>query len=382
MSANATAESELFLQGIPVKLDAGAIEAELARMWKAAEDPGAGTTDSPAATRVCLGNVLWFGTTEGYTRTQKILPGVLSRYPTRTILVERLDHGEGEPIRALVNAQCYFSGKGNPLVCAEVIHLRVARSHLSHVPGLVAPLLLSDLQSTLWYFDPEPYWKSGVAPLAPLVDRLLVEISQEPDMPAALEHMLDGPRPGCALSWFRHRHLREEIASAFDDAAMREMLPRIHAVRFLTPRDRALHRADVLGAALIGGWLAGRLRWKVHSDQPVPGECLLRSPGGEVRISIHPDGPAEMPGLCGAILTDRNGAEITVTISPEDGRVHREVHGSPSGPPSASAVWHQWDDADTVGFALAEAPGYDLFARSARPAAAILRALLAGSTPP
>jgi hypothetical protein len=168
------------------------------------------------------------------------LAGLAERHPSRTILLfPEPEAGDGIAARALL--ECYEVAFSDRHLCSEVVELRLRGNRARAPASIVLPLLLPDLPVFLRWRGRPDFTSSPFEQLVEVVDRLVVDSSEWPDVPDAYR----------------------ELAELFDRVAVSDI-----AWRRTIPWRRALARAwpelpdRVTGppaeTALVAGWLKAR----------------------------------------------------------------------------------------------------------------------------
>lgn len=275
-------------QGHETSLSPSEIDRELSTMWKPADDP-----ESPSLTRVVLGNVIWVGAKEWFDHANKTFQKVIPKYPCRLFLLIFDPSRTGEQVKASVSAQCFRPEAGKPPICCEIIHMEFGAEGVPHIRGCVAPLLISDLQTTIWRG-----WGADELDLASLESHADQEIilSSRAENPAQRLRMgIESPIPCFDLSWFRMKSIREQVTNFFDDPGTKFDLRAIRSIRIHTG-SRAPNSSlpEVMGAIFVG-WLASCLDWQ--QGQRTDEGFQYHSPSGPVMVNVQQCAKAEDAGL-------------------------------------------------------------------------------------
>ena len=248
------ADIERFTRGGRVGVDVGAIERDLASLWRRA------SAANTAVTRACSWNLVVHTTTDAErARAQGLVESLVSAVPSRTLI---LNHRQGgnrpanpEPeIEAFVTANCRMMPGGGKLVCAEEITIEARGRGDEHLPSLVRALLVPDIPTALlWANLPPP--SAVVQELLAGVDRVVLDSTRAPSL-APIAGL--GPKLTARvadLNWLRGAGLRLVIAAAFDSPTDVPMLQRLSRLD-IEASPRAL-----CSARLLLGWLGARLSW-------------------------------------------------------------------------------------------------------------------------
>jgi len=174
------------------------------------------------------------------------LEGLADRHPSRTMLLVPEPDAEEDGIDAAVSLECFPLLAADRKVCSEVIelHLRGARAL---VPASIAmPLLAPGLPVFLRWRGRPSFAEEPFPQLVELVDRLIVDSTEWPDLPDAYSE-LAGIFDRTAVSdiaWARTSRWRRQLAS-------------------LWPGIAGVEGVKVTGTAaqahLLAGWLRSRL---------------------------------------------------------------------------------------------------------------------------
>ena len=214
------------------------IERELARL----RFESSGEGGQPNLRTSVMTHIAW-APPEWQTAAEETLSGMAERHPSRTLLlVPKRDEPDG--LDAQVSIRCF--PVGDRAVCGEVIELAL-RGKRASAPGSIArPLLISDLP-VFCRWRGQPDWESPeFEQLVGIVDRLIVDSTEWPDVPAAYG-ALAGLFTRVVVSdiaWERTERWRSLLASLW---------PEIGKVRSIV-----VHGTRAQGH-LLAGWLSSRL---------------------------------------------------------------------------------------------------------------------------
>ncbi|MCC7494372.1 MAG: glucose-6-phosphate dehydrogenase assembly protein OpcA [Fimbriimonadaceae bacterium] len=281
-----------FLEGAALAVPPPAIEATLAALWRpAAEEAQSG--DLPAFTRVSLGTEVVVTSAVRAAVVGSLWNQVSAEHPSRAILV-LVDPAAGS-LQAAVSAACHLAAPGQPQVCSERIQLRCGPAALPQLPGTILPLLEPDVPATLWWDLPTAPPPGFGAKLGRVLDRCLTDLTYAAE-PAAVYQALRSEEcePLGDLAWFRAAKWREGTARLFDglaDAATLQQIERLEVV------SAAGGPGELLPAALLAAWAAGRLGWQPaateelgpqvpDADQTVVSRTRWQRPGGAGRVTL------------------------------------------------------------------------------------------------
>ncbi len=236
-------------------------------------------------------------------RVVRTMLGLGVRHPSRAIVLVPQPRTDGPAIDARLSTHCPDApGAGEP-VCYEEVVLTVRGDAATHLSGIVAPLLIHDLPTHVWWPGDPPFRHGAFDQLVDLGDRVLVDSS---DFENHLEGLrgLGRVRQRCGvgdLSWERLAWWLERTAQFFDAPRFRRYLPNLSRlqVRYAVPPPSSARRdeADEIApgtpspmaeALLYAGWIATRLGWKRHAtlDALAEGAFRLRLEGRHEMVDL------------------------------------------------------------------------------------------------
>jgi hypothetical protein len=144
---------------------------------------------------------------------EDVLAGLAERHPSRTIvLVPEPDAEDG--LEAEVDVDVFQAGEGRQ-ICAETIHIHLKGKRASAPASVVQPLFLPDLPVFLRWRGVPSFGSDSFVSLVDVVDRLIVDSTEWPDLPApygpladVFEHVVVSD-----IAWARTSRWRRELAS-------------------------------------------------------------------------------------------------------------------------------------------------------------------------
>jgi glucose-6-phosphate dehydrogenase assembly protein OpcA len=219
------------------------IERELARLRAETSEEGA----QPNLRTSVMTHIAW-APPEWQTAAEETLAGMAERHPSRTLLlVPRPDEPDG--IDAQLSIRCFPVGER--AICGEVIELKLRGNRSLAPASIVLPLLISDLPVFCrWRGRPE--WDSPeFAQLVGIVDRLIVDSTEWPDLPDAYARLAERFDDVVVsdIAWERTERWRSLLASLWPGIA------EVRAIR--------VHGTAAQGH-LLAGWLRSRLAHPVE----------------------------------------------------------------------------------------------------------------------
>ena len=233
-----------------------AIERELSALWR--PEVGGGGDDRAIAMRTSALNLVVYtesaGAAESAAETISRLAG---SHPSRAIIIEAEPHHETSSLDASLSAHCHLAATGQGKFCCEQVTITVKGEAAEHVGGVVAPLLLPDLPTVVWWQGVPPLASRAFQRLTEVVDRLIIDSeafgggSEAPRAVRDLQAALGDNRDLVDLAWARLAPWRETIALAFDDSHHR---PLAYGLRTLTVTVGGPAAPAAVG--LLASWLA------------------------------------------------------------------------------------------------------------------------------
>ena len=207
---------------------------------------------------------------------EDVLAGLAERHPSRTIVLVPESNAE-DGLEGGVEVECYPSGDGRS-VCVETIRIHL-RGRRSEAPAsVVQPLLIPDLPVFLRWRGMPPFGEQPFEQLVDVVDRLIVDSTEWPDLPAPYARLAEVfDRVAVSdIAWARTSRWRPQLAS-------------------LWPGIADVKRVRVSGTAaqahLLAGWLRSRLRREIELEHD-PSDRLV---GVEIDGDAAPFPPGDPP---------------------------------------------------------------------------------------
>ena len=183
---------------------------------------------------------------------EDVLTGLAERHPSRTIVLfpQSGDGGlEGE-----VDVETFGRGEGRGrTVCTDTIRITLHGTSAAHPASVVEPLLIPDLPVFLRWRGLPPFDDSAFVELIETVDRLIVDSTEWPELPAPYaEFAAVFDRVAVSdIAWARTSRWRPMLAS-------------------LWPQIAEVKKIKVTGtlaqAHLLAGWLRSRLERKIEME--------------------------------------------------------------------------------------------------------------------
>lgn len=322
-----------------------AVEAELARLWTAATtraDRGDGTLVTekgvPHARTSVLNLIVTVRDGAASNRVLETLLSLGARHPSRAIVLQA-DPGEpGEALDARIQTHCHNGETDAGRICYEQLALTVRGEAARHLDGIVAPLVIHDLPTDVWWPSDPPFDDPVFDQLVEMADRLVVNSTHFSDLAGGLKRLAAMRRRAGVgdIAWERLSPWMELTAQFFDAPRFRRYLPNLSRLRikYAVPEtDGGHHPSPEAEALLYAGWIATRLAWRRArpKEPPAPGGMgmILEGRYEMVDIGIEPVRTSDNPpgellsvrlrafGEAGSaeFIVDRLASEATVVTN-------------------------------------------------------------------
>jgi glucose-6-phosphate dehydrogenase assembly protein OpcA len=295
------------------------IEAQLARLWGAAEAASDSATiftekGLPHARTSVLNLIVTVVGAAAAERVVQTMESLGVRHPSRAIVLVADPEAPGDALDARISTHCQVAAATpNERICYEEVVLTVRGESAEHLTGVVAPLLIHDLPTYVWWPGDPPFGHPVFDQLVELADRLIIDSSDFIELLTGMRRLANlRHRAGVGdLAWERLSPWQERIAQFFDAPRFRRYLPnlsRMH-IRYAVPGARgggsrrgpslATCAQPMAQAMLLAGWLAARLNWRRHSTVQALTDGSLRlrleGPHEMVELWIEPQPTDDMP---------------------------------------------------------------------------------------
>jgi len=207
---------------------------------------------------------------------EDVLSGLAERHPSRTVVLIPQPHDE-DGLDGEVEVDVYPVGEGRR-ICTETIRIRLKGRRADVPASVVQPLLLPDLPAFLRWRGLPPFGADYFEGLVDVVDRLIVDSTEWPDLPASYRGLTEiFDRVAVSdIAWARTGRWRALLAS-------------------LWPGIADVKRIRVAGTAaqaqLLAGWLRSRLRREITLEHD-PADRLV---GVEIDGGPAPFPPGDPP---------------------------------------------------------------------------------------
>ncbi|HET7420095.1 MAG TPA: glucose-6-phosphate dehydrogenase assembly protein OpcA [Candidatus Dormibacteraeota bacterium] len=306
--------------------------------------------------RNCVMTLIGIAPTESDERVARHTTQLISsEHPAQAIVIREEAPLRGHHLDAWITTEAQQPGAGCPTEC-EIITLHVRGAAAEHLAALVDPLLVSGVPTYLWWLGTPPFGKKELADALRVCDGLVVDSARfnEPfNSFRGLSRLLKAAhhRLGLAdLQWSRLRPWREMIAQFFTPVDRRHFLTGIAEVGVDYAGDG---RGNRIAAALITGWMAGALGWRLRSAAAGQGGVVVAhylASGRSVEVDFRSVQREHLtPGELGAVRIAGASRGTTFRLSVQ--------HDPERRPPPADTVYqamHPTEGEDDAGFELAQ----------------------------
>ncbi len=241
--------------------------AELTRLHARLTHSDAPSGETRAQARNCVMNLLAFASSTSEVEAVQDAGAQLSaHHPMRLIVLVLEPAHNVTRLDAWIRSEAHELPDGMPVQC-ETVRLKVTGTAVTEPAALVEPLLVPDLPTYLWWHGTPPLGQGAMRQVLKLVDALIIDSSSfERPFIATLE-LAELARSNLDdvglfdLQWARLDPWRETVAQFFTPADRRPFLAGINGVGIDYVGEG---RGNRVGAALLAGWLASTLGWKLQ----------------------------------------------------------------------------------------------------------------------
>ncbi|MDH4334836.1 MAG: glucose-6-phosphate dehydrogenase assembly protein OpcA [Chloroflexota bacterium] len=250
-----------------------AVGAQLARLWAVGEGDGEPVVTEkglPHSRASVLNLIVTVPDDAAAERVVATMLGLGFRHPSRAIVLVADPDAPGPPLDAAISAHCHDGHDGTDRACYEAVVLGVRGEAARHLSGIVAPLLIHDLPTYVWWPGDPPFADAIFDQLVEMSDRVIVDSGDFADLLVGMRRLTTlRRRSGVGdLAWRRLGWWQELTAQFFDAPRFRRYLPNLNrlAIRYAVPAagSGAASASPLAGAVLYAGWIAARLTWRRH----------------------------------------------------------------------------------------------------------------------
>ena len=288
------------------------IEAQLARLWGLPDasdgDGEARVTEKglPHARASVLNLIVTVVDAQAAEQVVQTMMSLGVRHPSRAIVLVADHQARGDALDARISTHCHVApALEDERICYEEVILTVRGEAAEHLSGVVAPLLIHDLPTFVWWPGDPPFAHPVFDQLVELGDRLVIDSADFSDLLVGMRRLANlRHRSGVGdLAWERLAIWQERIAQFFDAPRFRRYLPNLNrmVIRYAVPAghrraprtnpEMPIHQASapMAQAVLLAGWLAARLEWRRYKTlEWLDGQGFrLRLEGRHEMVDLH-----------------------------------------------------------------------------------------------
>ncbi|WIG62081.1 MAG: hypothetical protein OJF49_004830 [Ktedonobacterales bacterium] len=259
----------------PVELDA--VERELDHLWRDANLQIASTAGHAIARNSVLTLVTVTTTEAEAQQLQGLIHSLSAQHPSRAIVVAADASKADEGITGYIGT---YTGQGNSY--GEDIVLSAGGASVSHLPGVVLPLIVSGLPSFLWWTSEPPWGSELLEAMVDGCDRFIIDTSEMSNVAHSIRSLDDLMRrksARCAISdisWTAQAPWRDIVAQFFDSVVVRPFIYNVERLTIEYAAGDEYMPSNSSQAYLFAGWLASRLGWHIRLAQPTPGDGSMQ----------------------------------------------------------------------------------------------------------
>ena len=284
-------------------------------------------------------------------RVVQTLMGLGVRHPSRAIVLVPEPRSTEKPLDARISTHCHDASGGGDRVCYEEVVMTVRGEAASHLSGIVAPLLIHDLPTHVWWPGDPPFGDPVFDQLMEMGDRVLFDSADFGDLLGGLRRLGSLRRTSGVgdLSWERLSWWQELTAQFFDVPRFRRYLPNLSRLQLryaVAPPASDRHEEDeevapgvaapMAQALLYAGWIATRLGWRRHRtlEREADGAFRLRLEGKHEMVDLLMEPiptddvrPGEIMSVRLRSLGETGAAEFIIDRDHDDAMVATNADG-------------------------------------------------------
>ncbi len=278
-----------------------------------------------------------------------------TQHPAQAIVIREAAPVRGGRIDAWITTEVRRPETACAFEC-EIITLHVHGHAAEHLAELVDPLLVSGVPTYLWWLGTPPFGKKELLDALRVCDGLVVDSARFEEPYHAFRRMADllkvaHHRLGLAdAQWSRLRPWRETIAQFFTPMDRRSFLGGISEVGIDYAGEG---RGNRIAAALVTGWMAAALRWKLVRATAGSGGVVVahyRAGDRSIEVDFRSVDKAHLAsGELSAVRIAGSSLGMTFRLSVQ----HDPVRARPVAEP-AYRILHPTGGEDDAGMELAE----------------------------
>lgn len=311
--------------------------------------------DEHARPRTCVMTLVGVAPSDGDERVaQRTAEIIGARHPAQAVVIREGAPVKGHHLDAWISTEVQRPETACAIEC-EIITLHVRDAAAAHLAALVDPLLVSGVPTYLWWLGTPPFRKHELLDALRVCDGLVVDSArfEEPhhafrDFARLLK--VAHHRLGLAdFQWARVEPWREALAQFFTPVDRRAFLRGISEVGVDYAGEG---RGNRIVAALITGWMAAALGWKLKRAAAGTGGVVVahyEADGRSIEVayrSVQKDHLA--PGELSAVRIAGVSRGTTFRVS-----VQHDPERSRTAPEPAYRTLHPTGGEDDAGLELA-----------------------------
>lgn len=312
--------------------------------------------DEHARPRSCVMTLVAVAPSEPDERlAQRTAEIIGARHPAQAVVIREDAPIKGHHLDAWISTEVERPETACPIEC-EIITLHVRGPAAQHLAALVDPLLVSGVPTYLWWLGTPPFRKHELLDALRVCDGLVVDSArfEEPYQSfRGFARLLKVAHHRLGLAdfqWARLGPWREALAQFFTPLDRRPFLRGISEVGVDYAGEG---RGNRIVAALITGWMASALDWKLKRAAAGTGGVVVahyEAEGRSIEVafrSVQKDhlAPGELSAVRIAGVSQGTTFRLSVQHDPERSRV---------APEPAYRTMHATGGEDDAGLELAE----------------------------
>ncbi len=313
-------------------IDVPALEREIRSLWQQKAEESL-EQQGQEVTRACVLNLIAYAPRVDASEIAKVISAVTSDHPSRSLVLLSQPEAPADSLSASVSSLCHSAGAGRQQVCSEQILVTAAGKRVQQLPSAVRPLLVSDLETALWWRAEPDFEDSVFQELVELAYRVILDSAYFSDPSKTLPKMAEfvqGRKAEHAfsdLAWSRLSPFRRQLAAFYDVPEYRSHLDRLGHMEIVCGRRR--EEALPVQALLVAAWFTARLGWKPLGKFEWPeartGQVRLDAGGRPIQIVVKTT--AAEPGLESVQLVAGGDptASFRVSLSQDRSHVQQEI---------------------------------------------------------
>jgi len=225
------------------------------------------TTDTCAVKTQAFNLVAYASNETLLRRLVTSLTEVSKRQPSRTVIVLADRLRPESAIDAEVSIDC--SDLAAAGLCQENVKIIAHGRAADHVESVVAPLLLKQLPTYLWWPGQLPLGHRAFHALLSVANQLIIDsadFASPGDGYASVGRLAAATQGVNDLNWARLAPWRETIALFFDGPGVRDYVNGIQSMEIVFGRGEADFVSATASTLLLLGWMACRLGWETETS--------------------------------------------------------------------------------------------------------------------